>query len=227
LWHNLTGGYFAGSPRAGRATRYYRALARASASFALVAEAALVLLGGALKRRESLSARLGDALSHLYILSAALKRFEDDGRPDADVPLLTWSARHSLYEIDRALDGVLANFPIPPLAWILRLFVFPYGRRGRAANDTLTQSVAEILLKPSAARDRLTSGIYIGVADQPVGQLEEALSAVIAADAISLRLKRTQAQASTQEQTALDRAAELTRAVIAVDDFAPEDVASP
>ena len=68
----------------------------------------MVLLGGALKRRESLSARLGDVLSHMYMLSAALKRFEDDGRPDTDVPFLTWAAHHSLYEIQTALDGVLA-----------------------------------------------------------------------------------------------------------------------
>lgn len=224
LWHNLTLGHFAGVPRAGRATRFFRGLACASASFALVAEAALVLLGGALKRRESLSARLGDALSHLYILSAALKRFEDDGRPDADVPVLAWSARHSLHEIQKALDGVLANFPLPPLAWILRLLVFPLGRRRRVPNDKLAHTAAELLLKPSAARDRLTAGIYIGAPDQPVGQLEEALAAVIEADALLLRLKRTQGTASATEQAILDRAAALTRAVITVDDFAPGDI---
>jgi len=234
LLHNLTGGWFASAPRAGRATRHYRQLSRASASFALVAEAAMVLLGGSLKRRESLSGRLGDALSHLYILSAALKRFEDDGRPEADVPLLTWSAQHSLYEIQTALDGVLANFPVPPVAWILRLFVFPFGRTRRPPKDKLGRQCAALLLAPSAARDRLTAGIYIGPQNQPVGQLDEAMKAVIDADAVIARMRRlgikdpaqavAQNSISAAEKDMLERAAVLTRQVITVDDFAPEDV---
>lgn len=227
LWHNLTGGYFAGVPRTGRATRHYRGLARASVSFALVAEAALVLLGGGLKRRESLSARLGDALSHMYILSAALKRFEDERRPEADHLLLTWGAHHSLYRVQEALDGVLVNFPMPPLAWLLRLLVFPYGRHRRPPRDKLSHRIAEILMTPSTARDRLTAGTYKGAADEPVGQLEAALYAMTEADAIAGKLKKAKTPANPSEQAILDRAAELTRAVITVDDFAAEDVSAP
>jgi len=234
FFHNLTGGFFASAPRAGRATRHYRQLARASASFGYVAEVAMVLLGGALKRRESLSARLGDALSHMYIISAALKRFEDDGRPDADLPLLDWGVRHSLYEIQIALDGVLANFPYPPLGSLMRMVVFPLGRHRRPPNDKMQARAAEILLAPSAARDRLTAGIFIGTSDEPLGQLDAALEAVIAADAISARLKRLDVKdpdaaveqkiITAQEKKILDQAADLTRKVIAVDDFAPEDI---
>jgi acyl-CoA dehydrogenase len=229
--HNLTGGMFASAPRAGKATGLYRQLARSSASFAFVAEVAMVLLGGALKRRESLSARLGDALSHMYMLSAALKRFDDDGRPDADLPLLQWSARHCLYEVQQALDSTLANFPYPPLGWLMRFVVFPLGRRRHPPKDKLTHRVAEILLAPSAARDRLTNGIYIGPADQPVGQLEEALGAVIDADAIATRQRRLGVKnakdavaehvITPHEKDIVDRASALTQAVIAVDDFAP------
>ena len=234
LGHNLTGGWFASAPRAGAATGFYRQLSRASASFAYVAEVAMILLGGGLKRRESLSARLGDALSQLYLLSTALKRFEDDGRPDDDLPLLTWSARHCLYEIQTALDGVLANFPYPPLGWLMRLVVFPWGRRRHPPSDKLSGRVADLLLSPSAARDRLTAGIYIGPADQPVGLLDVAMKAVIEGDAILARLKRlnikdaetalAQKAISPKEKEMLDRAADLTRQIIAVDDFAPEDI---
>jgi len=234
FFHNLTGGWFASAPTAGKATGIYRQLARASASFAYVAEVAMVLLGGALKRRESLSARLGDALSHMYMLSAALKRFEDDGRPEADLPLLKWSAAHSLYEIQNALDGVLANFPFPPLGWLMRIIVFPLGRHRHPPKDKLSGRIADLLLAPSATRDRLTAGIYIGPADQPVGQLDVALEAVIEADATLGRLRRlgiktgedalAQNAINAAEKKVLDRAEDLTRKVITVDDFAPEEI---
>lgn len=195
---------------------------------------AIILLGGALKRRESLSARLGGALSQMYILSAALKRFEDDGRPASDVPLLTWGARHCLYEIQTALDGVLANFPYPPLGWLMRFVVFPLGRRRHPPKDKLARRVADLLLAPSPTRERLTAGIYIGSADEPVGQLDEALKAVIQADAITTKLKRLgikdvkqaikQGAIGSAEKEILERAADLTQKVIAVDDFAPDEL---
>ena len=232
--HNLTGGLFFHAPRAGKVSWIYRQLGRASVSFAYVAEVAMVLLGGELKRKESLSARLGDALSHMYILSAALKRFEDEGRPEADLDLLTWGARHSLFEIQNALDGVLANFPYPPLGWLMRIIVFPLGRHRQPPKDKLSGHIAELLLAPSAVRDRLTAGIYIGPADQPVGQLDVAMQAVIDADAIAARFRkqgikhmddpRAQSALSPAEKAVMARSEDLTAKVIAVDDFAPEDV---
>ncbi len=225
LMHNLTGGWFARAPRAGAAKPIYRQLGRASASFAYVAEVAMILLGGALKRREALSARLGDALSQMYLLSCALKRFEDDGRPDEDLPLLRWSAQHCLYEIQTALNGVLENFPYWPMGALMRLIVFPLGRRHQPPSDKLNGRIADMLLSPSTARDRLTAGIYIGPADQAVGELDAALEAVTGADAITQRLKRAGLTEPTpEEKEVLDRAAALTRKVIAVDDFAPEEL---
>ncbi|MEQ9448221.1 MAG: DUF1974 domain-containing protein, partial [Rhodospirillaceae bacterium] len=234
LAHNLTFGWIASAPQAGKATRHYRQLARASASFALLAEAALVTLGGALKRKERVSARLGDALSYLYILSAALKRFEDDGRPESDLPLLGWCTQHCLYQVQLALDGVLANFPNRPLAWLLRPFVFPLGRHRRPPSDKLTGQIADLLLSPSDIRDRLTGGIYIGSTDQPLGQLEAALKAVLDADAITARMRRAKIEnideafaqkiINASEKETLEHAEQLTRAVIAVDDFAAEDI---
>src|SRR3546814_18469378 len=75
--------------------RYYRQLARYACAFALLADVSMALLGGSLKRRERLSARLGDILSQMYLASAVLKRFEDDGRQAADAPLAHWSLPRS------------------------------------------------------------------------------------------------------------------------------------
>ncbi|MCG8544424.1 MAG: acyl-CoA dehydrogenase, partial [Alphaproteobacteria bacterium] len=124
LFHNVSGGEWVPAPDAGGiASHYYKQLGRSSVSFALVAEAALLLLGGGLKRRESLSARLGDVLSEMYLMACALMRFEHDGRPEADEPLLHWCCQSSLYAIQQSLDEILVNFPSRPVAWILRRFV--------------------------------------------------------------------------------------------------------
>ncbi len=190
LFHNLTGGRFAYGPEAGPVTTYYRQLSRASASFAWLAECALLALGGAIKRKEMLSARFGDVLSEMYLLSAVLKRFEDEERQQADLPLVQWCAGGGLYAIERAFDAILVNFPSRPLAWLLRLMVFPFGRRRRPPSDALNRRCAKLLLEPCEARERLTRGMFISDnPDDALFQLEAALNAVIAADPIRQKLK--------------------------------------
>jgi acyl-CoA dehydrogenase len=188
----LTGALFAPVPRdAGSLARYYRRLARASAAFAFVADVALLVLGGAMKRREKLSGRLGDVLSHLYFGSAVLKHYDDCGRPATDLPLACWSLEQSLWTIQRRLDDVLANFPVRWLGLLLRVIVFPLGRRQRPPDDALGRKVARLVLHPSSARDRLTQGIYLSSdPNDPVGRLEHALEAVIAAEPIERKLQQ-------------------------------------
>ncbi|MCB2109181.1 MAG: DUF1974 domain-containing protein, partial [Rhodobacteraceae bacterium] len=234
LWHNATGALTAHAPRAGRATGLYRKLMRASVNFAVAAEAAMVLLGGNLKRRESISARLGDVLSNLYLLSACLKRYADDGRPDEDWPVLAWCGATTLKAADDALAGVLANLTPRPFAWVLRPFVRPWWGGGHGPTDRESGACADVLLAPSPTRDRLTDGIYIGDENQPAGKLDAALGAVIAADAIQGRLKGkdfTDAKAAhaagaitTDELATIELAQRLTHSVIMVDDFAPEEL---
>ncbi|HET6586481.1 MAG TPA: acyl-CoA dehydrogenase, partial [Oleiagrimonas sp.] len=107
--------------------RYYRKLNRYSAALALCADVAMGVLGGKLKFKEKLSARLGDVLSHLYTASAMLKRYEDQGRLESDRPLLAWAFHNSVWEMQMALDGVIRNFPVRPVAWLLHTLVFPFG----------------------------------------------------------------------------------------------------
>ena len=251
FWHALTGSVFVriDAHVAGEMRPYYRRITRYSAAFAITADVALLLLGGSLKFRESLSGRLGDMLAQLYIASAVLKRYEDDGRPVEDAPLAHWSVQDALHRAETALDGVLRNFPQPALGAVLRLLVLPLGRRSAPPSDTRARRAAELLVRPGPGRDRLTRNCFIpGNAEEPVAAIEEALRACIAAEpaekkmrkfARSSRLKgdpqanvRDLADAvfaagglNSEEYALLKRRNELRDRVIAVDDF-PGDLSA-
>ncbi len=223
--------------------RYYQHLTRLSAAFALCADISMLVLGGSLKRKERISARLGDILSQMYLCSATLKRFEDDGRPQSDLPLLHWSMQDALHRTQQAFDGLFENFPSAAIAWTLRRLVFPYGKPFAEPRDSTGHAVAALLLAPSAARNRLTAGIYAPrLSGDPVGCLELALESAIACEPIEAKLRaaikdgrlesradadliadaRRKAIISVVEAEALTRARTLRRAVIMVDDFAPD-----
>ncbi len=243
LFHGLTKGTFAPAPQVGENAKYYRRLARMSAAYSFLADFAMLFLGGGLKRKEMLSGRFADALMHMYMASAVLKRFEDTGRPAEDQPLLEWSVRHSLFQTQVALDQILRNFPSTPVGLILRGIVFPLGRRYRTPNDRLTQACARILLDESAARDRLTSGVFVSSDPQDVtGSIEHALKMVLAADGAERKLKASRREQpygqdykswlqklsqegviDSSETDLLLNAAKAVEAVIRVDDF-PNDV---
>ena len=185
----LTGARFVKAPDIGPTAAYARRLTRMSASFALLADVAMLLLGGDLKRREKISGRFADILSHLYMASAVLKRFEDDGRPEADLPLVRWALDDSLAIIEERLDGILRNFPVAGVGLVLRPFVLPLGRRYKGASDKLGHEVAKLLLSPSESRERLTSGMYFELDENdPIGLMELALEKVIAAEPVERKL---------------------------------------
>ncbi len=170
---------------------YFRQLSRMSSAFAITADLALLIMGGALKRREKLSGRFADALSHLYISSAILKHYHNQGQKKEDLPLLHWSMQYSLHQIQVALDGVIRNFPLKPLRWMLRLIVFPTGRHYQQPDDRLGHRVASILLTPGETRDRLTEGVFQSTdPDDPVGAVEYALARTLESEPIEKRLRK-------------------------------------
>jgi acyl-CoA dehydrogenase len=191
-----------GSVPGGRYTRrFYRKLNRYAAALALVADTSMLILGGKLKFKERLSARLGDVLSHLYIASAMLKRYEDQGRPLADAPLLAWAFHDSAYKMQTALDGVLRNFPIRPVAWLLRVLVFPLGLREVPPSDRLGHRVAAILCAPNEARDRLALWTYLTPsANNPIGRMNALLPDVIAAEPVERKLQKALKAAEAARQ---------------------------
>ena len=152
-----TGGLFAPAPDAGAATKYYRQLSRHTAAFALAVDLALLSARRRLKRKEMISARFGDILSELYLSSAALKRWNDEGRQQDDFPLLQYCMEASFATIETRFDELLANFPVRPVAWLLRFLIQPLGPRRRGPSDRVTDTCADIITTPSAARDRLRS----------------------------------------------------------------------
>ena len=176
----LTGGLLAlvptGEPMAG----YFRALTRYSAAFALITDVCLATLGGSLKRREKISGRLADALAWMYLGSATLKRFHDDGRPAGDVALLRWSCDLALWNIQEALRGVLDNLPNRLVALKVRFLIFPFGARRRPPDDKLGAQIARGLLDGDEMRLRLTPDIFIpDAAEDGLGRLEAALQLIV------------------------------------------------
>jgi acyl-CoA dehydrogenase len=190
LWLGLTGGVGLSVPGAPETRRYLQIMTRFSSAFALLSDVSMFVIGGSLKRREKISGRLGDILSMLYMVSATVKRFHDEGCQKDDIPLLTWSMYDAFFKLQVAIEGVLANFPNRPIAFVLRQLVFPKGMTLTAPHDRWGTKVAQILLTPGAARDRLTAGAYVPrKEDDVVGRLEFALEAVIKADPIEARIR--------------------------------------
>lgn len=239
----LTGArfYFVAGKRPVR--RYYQKLSRLSSAFALLTDVALMTLGGSLKRKESISGRLGDILSHLYLASATCRRFELQGYNKEDRPLMQWACDYSLFQIQMAIDGILNNLPNRPIAWLLRWIIFPWGRRFRQPSDRLNQQIADFLMLPSSGRDRLTYGLYIpSTTDQQLGRLEDALTKVIQAEHVERKLRRSlkntrngiegmegMIKHGLEQKIINDNDAELLRQaeaarlnVIQVDDFEPD-----
>jgi acyl-CoA dehydrogenase len=160
---------FTDVPDGGPTRRYYQHVNRYSASFALITDAAMFTLGGELKRRELLSARLGDILSYLYLASMVLKHYQDQGEPAEDLPLVEWSCRTLLYKTQEQFHGLLRNFPNRWVAAILRFFIFPRGRTYSSPSDELGQQIVELMINPTPTRERLAAGIYKTV--EPGNQL--------------------------------------------------------
>jgi acyl-CoA dehydrogenase len=215
LVFGLTSARWVRTPGTGIVAHYYRQLTRTSAALALCADFVMMSLGGRLKRLERLSARLGDVLSHLYLASAALKRFEDQGRQDADRPLLHWACRESLYRSQIAFDELFKNLPNRWLAIFLRVLVFPLGMRYDSPNDANDRRVARLMMRPGAARDRLTEGVYIGSENGPVGRVEHALTMAVAVESVMRRVQRAVRSGLIEAETPegqIDEA--LTRAII-------------
>jgi acyl-CoA dehydrogenase len=170
--YGLTGGAFIAKPQRAHAplVHYYRAATRISTAFALLADISMFVLGGELKRRERISGRLGDVLSQLYLISATLKRFEDEGRQESDLPLVCWGVEDALYQAQQAIDGVLANYPNRLAAALVRVLAFPFGLPHRAPSDSLGSAIAELMQTPGAARERLVADSYVPPVDvDPLG----------------------------------------------------------
>ena len=186
--HGLTNGAFASTPNEGPMARWYRRLHRYAQDFALVADWTTVVLGGALKRKQKLSGRMADLLGELYLMSATLKRFDEEGRIEEDRELVEAIMTDRVATIERLFGEVFANFPNPVFANAMRFLCFPLGRHARRASDRVNYRFARAVLRPGAFRDRLTTGVYISNdPDDVTGVLEDAFTKVTEAEEIEAR----------------------------------------
>ena len=244
----LTLARFSRVPDTGPTERFYQHINRFSASFAFATDVAMLTLGGYLKKKESLSARLGDVLSCMYLASMVLKHYENQGRQPEDLPLVEWACRSLLYRAQEQLHTFLRNFPNRFLAAFMRFFIFPRGQTYHAPHDRLGHKIVEQILKSSMTRDRLTEGVYRAVEPgNPLGQLHEALVLAEAAEPLEKRIRVEGVK--TGRITALDLPGQIQEAlaagilseteaatlreydrrvmdIINVDDFAPEEMAA-
>jgi acyl-CoA dehydrogenase len=178
------------APVAGPTARYFEHVNRFSASFAFATDVAMLSLGGYLKKKENLSARLGDVLSCMYLASMVLKHYEDQGRQQADLPLVEYACRMLLYRAQEQLHSFLRNFPVHWLASFMRLFIFPRGLTYFAPGDRLGRQVAEIVTSPTEARERLCAGIYrILEPTNHLGLVQEAMELTVAAEPLLKRIR--------------------------------------
>jgi acyl-CoA dehydrogenase len=189
--YGLTHAAFAPVPKGAspELAHYYRNVSRLSAAFAFLADVSMLAMGGALKRKEKISGRLGDVLSMMYLVSATLKRYED-ARVKDDLPLVRWSVRDALYHAQQAIDQVLSNFPMKWMATMLRWTIFPLGTPWRPPLDSRNRECAAIALQPGTARDRLTAGMYVPKGDDVTGRLEQAFVAAIDCEPIDEKLRK-------------------------------------
>ncbi len=186
----ITFARFEGTPGTGAIKRYYQHIERFSASFAFATDVAMLSLGGYLKKKESLSARLGDVLSYLYMASMVLKHYHDNGSPKEDQPLVEWACRDLLYRAQEQLHGFLRNFPNRLLAWLMRAMIFPRGRTYFAPSDALNAQVATLSMEPGPTRERLSRHAFRSdVAGNPLAALHEALQLAVRTEPIDRRLR--------------------------------------
>jgi acyl-CoA dehydrogenase len=170
--------------------RYFQHINRFSASFAFAADVAMLSLGGYLKKKETLSGRLADVLSNMYLASTVLKHYENQGRPEADLPIVEWACRHLLYQAQEQLHGFLRNFPNRIMAGLMRVVIFPRGRTYFAPGDKLGAAVANSMMSVGDTRTRMSEGLYKTIEpNNPLGLLQEALSLVETAEPLERRIR--------------------------------------
>ena len=236
---SFTGARMTRTPR-GNMRRYYQLIHHYSSNLAFLTDFSMLTLGSVLKRREKISARLGDLLSNLYLASAVLQRFHQDGAPDSDKPFVNWCCEELFYKSEQAIHGVIINFPVRWARVLLKLIVQPFGLHRKMPSDSLGQTVAKLLMEPNEARSRLTRYVFTEAVDTcPLGHLESTFKEVCAVeslekrvseackagkiDALTLLLQIPEAEqigVLTQEEAIQLHAVEIARQrVIAVDDF--------
>ncbi len=193
-----TGGLFISVPD-NPMKREYKRLARLSHAFAWLADLSLIYLGGELKRKERLSARLADGMSYLYMAMASLRAAQMNGdHPDEQVHA-KWAVNYCFYHAQKSMIALCQNFPSRPLGFLMRLIAFPFGQTMRYPSDKLDQKLARLMTNNNHYRDRMKDYVYLsGDPKQPVDRMEHALQLIIETDGLSQKVADLKRYKSSQ-----------------------------
>ncbi len=211
FWFGLSYARFVSTPGDNDTRRYYRQLVKMSSAFALLADICIGVLGGSLKRREKISGRLADALSNMYVMSAALKHYENQGSHKEDLVLLRWVCQDSLFNIQTALKGIMKNLPVPFIGALCNFIIFPLTKPYHRPDDNLGHQVAKLTLTPSEALDRLSTGIFTSDdKDNSTGRITHALNLVLSTEQLQHKLNDAykQGQIESRDRDAYEQARE-------------------
>ncbi len=245
----LTGAHFTPKPVSGETAHYYQQLTRMSSALALVSDVAMGVLGGDLKRKERLSARLGDVLSQLYLASTVLRYYQDGGANEQELPYVHWNLQRCLFLIQQAFLDFFRNFPVKSLGLMLKWMVFPLGARFKQPDDNLDHLMVKTMVAKSAIRERLTEICYVGKSAQdPTGKIELAFEKVLLSANAERKLRKavkakkiselptleetleeaiTKGILNSEEVRLISEASEARWDAIQVDDYDPEFVKNP
>ncbi len=215
---SLTAGKVASKPVDGETGHYYQQLTRMSSALALVSDLSMAILGGELKRKERLSARLGDVLSYLYMSSAVLKYYQDNGQQGADLVYVKWTLERNLFLIQKAFVEFFENFKPKWLGKVLKRVIFPYGLAYKKPSDKLDHQVVQAMISDNELRDRLTKNIYVGDQSQPVGRVEHAFKQVLAAVPVAKKLRKAIKQNTIEASESLEQLVEAAVAAKVIDE---------
>jgi len=209
FWFGITGARFIDAPGDRDTNHYYRQLVRMSAAFAMMTDVCVSALGGSLKRKEKISGRLADALSNMYVMTAVLKHYENQGSHVEDLPMVQWACDDALYNIQTAFKGIITNFPVPFVGRLCNMLLFPLTKPYQLPSDRLGHKVARSLLQPGATLDRLTQGIFVSDdRDNATGRIAYALEHVLRTTDIRKRLREAwkQGRLNSRDRDAYDQA---------------------
>ena len=174
-----TGGYLISVPHHAL-KRDYQRLARLSYAYAWMADLSLMVLGGDLKRKERLSARLADGLSYLYLAMAAL-RYCQERDADVDEQLhARWGLAYCFYHAQHAMRALADNFPSRVLGTLMRFVAFPFGARMRYPSDKLDHQLARLMTTNNHYRAGLLDVVYLsGDSNEPIDRVENVFQRLI------------------------------------------------
>ncbi|MFA7668214.1 MAG: acyl-CoA dehydrogenase domain-containing protein [Burkholderiaceae bacterium] len=186
-----TRGRFSSCPRLlGPVARHYRRVNRYAAALALLVE----ILQPGVRPIETHSEpgleRLLRALAALVSLCAVLKRWQDDGRHNADLPLVEWCAADAYHSIDNLMESMLENLGLAGAGAVLKGLLLPPGMRSPAPDDAVTLDCAQLLLVPSDTRERLVGAVWANHGLRHLGALERAYECVVNVEGLREQIRQ-------------------------------------